>query len=112
MRTTFTRRAGARAALAALAAGCALLAAMPSAAFAAPGAGHYKHFKTAIYIPVNVTQSLVDPRVFEHQFARAMSQVPFDKVYIEGFRDNHFATDAEIEAVKREFQAKGIEVAG
>lgn len=112
MRTTFTRRAGTRAALAALAAGCALLATMPSAAFAAPAAGHYKHFKTAIYIPVNVTQSLVDPQVFEHQFARAMSQVPFDKVYIEGFRDNHFATDAEIEAVKREFQAKGIEVAG
>ncbi len=82
------------------------------APIAAQAAGHYKHFKTAIYIPVNVTQSLVDPQVFEHQFARAMSQVPFDKVYIEGYRDNHFASDAEIEAVKRQFQAKGIEVAG
>jgi hypothetical protein len=115
MRTTFTRLAGARAtaaALALLAAAGALLAAVPVQATAATGAGHYKHFRTAIYIPVNVTQSLVDPQVFAHQFARAMSQVPFDKVYIEGYRDHHFASDAEIEAVKRQFQAKGIEVAG
>ena len=54
-----------------------------------PAGGHYRHFKTAIYIPVNVTQSLVDPLVFEHQFARAMGQAPFDKVYIEGYRDAH-----------------------
>ncbi|GAA5016093.1 permease [Massilia kyonggiensis] len=106
MRTSFARQTAV--ALAFLAcAGNAMLAPIPAQA-----AGHYKHFKTAIYIPVNVTESLVDPQVFEHQFARAMSQVPFDKVYIEGFRDNHFASDAEIEAVKRQFQAKGIEVAG
>jgi hypothetical protein len=109
MRTTLIRRAM----FVALAVVAVAVEASPAAvpAQAAP-AGHYKHFKTAIYIPVNVTQSLVDPQVFEHQFARAMSQVPFDKVYIEGYRDNHFASDAEIEAVKRQFQAKGIEVAG
>jgi hypothetical protein len=112
---SITRQAGVRAcaaALAVLAAGSALLAPSDSRAADAPTVRHYKHFKTAIYIPVNVTQSLVDPQVFEHQFARAMSQVPFDKVYIEGYRDNHFASDAEIEAVKRQFQAKGVEVAG
>ena len=115
---SFTRQAGFRAGAAALAAlavsafaGGTLVTASAQAADA-PTVHHYKHFKTAIYIPVNVTQSLVDPQVFEHQFARAMSQVPFDKVYIEGYRDNHFASDAEIEAVKRQFQAKGIEVAG
>lgn len=106
MRKSFARQTAAALAFLAVA-GIAVLAPTPAQA-----AGHYKHFKTAIYIPVNVTQSLVDPRVFEHQFARAMSQVPFDKVYIEGYRDNHFASDAEIEAVKRQFQAKGIEVAG
>jgi hypothetical protein len=95
-----------------LVAGATLWAAAPAHAAQAGGAGHYRHFKAAIYIPVNVTQSLVDPQVFERQFARAMSQVPFDKVYIEGYRDNHFASDADIEAVKRQFQAKGIEVAG
>jgi hypothetical protein len=106
MRTSLTRQTAAALAFFAFA-GNAMLAPVPAQA-----AGHYKHFKTAIYIPVNVTQSLVDPQVFEHQFARAMSQVPFDKVYIEGYRDNHFASDAEIDAVKRQFQAKGIEVAG
>ncbi len=106
MRTSLARQTAAALAFLAFA-GNAMLAPVPAQA-----AGHYRHFKTAIYIPVNVTQSLVDPQVFEHQFARAMSQVPFDKVYIEGYRDNHFASDAEIEAVKRQFRAKGIEVAG
>jgi hypothetical protein len=94
---------------------CALAAAgaaAPPCAVAAPQAGHYKHFRTAIYIPVNVTRSLADPALFEHQFARVMSQVPFDKVYIETYRDNSFATDAQVETVKRAFLAKGIEVAG
>jgi len=72
----------------------------------------HRHFKTAIYIPVQVTESLADKATFEHQFARAMSQVPFDKVYIEVYRDNEFATDAQVETVKKAFQAKGIEVAG
>jgi len=113
---SFTRQAGVRACAAALAvlaaAGSTLVTAVPAQAAEAPAVRHYKHFKTAIYIPVNVTQSLVDPLTFEHQFARAMSQVPFDKVYIEGYRDNHFASDADLDAVKRQFQAKGIEVAG
>jgi hypothetical protein len=90
----------------------ALAASSPAAHAATPSAGHYRHFKTAIYIPVNVTRSLANPQRFEHQFARAMSQVPFDKVYIETYRDNFFATDDEIEMVKKQFLAKGIEVAG
>jgi hypothetical protein len=93
----------------------AIAAPVVHAADAAPGqapAGHYRHFKAAIYIPVNVTRSLADPALFEHQFARAMSQVPFDKVYIEAYRDKQFATDDEIEKVKQQFIAKGVEVAG
>ena len=99
---------------------CAALAALsfavPVIVVAAPKAppaqGQYRNFRAAIYIPVNVTKTLADPKVFEHQFARAMSQVPFDKVYIEAYRDRNFATDAELDAVKKEFQAKGIQVAG
>ncbi len=77
-----------------------------------PAAAHYKHFKTAIYIPVSVAHPLADPKVFAHQFARAMSQVPFDKVYLEVYRDHDFLSDAEAETIKKEFEAKGIEVAG
>ena len=80
-------------------------------AFAKP-APQYQHFKTAIYIPVSVARPLADPKVFAKQFAQAMHNVPFDKVYLEVYRDRQFATDAEIDTIKKEFEAKGIEVAG
>jgi hypothetical protein len=75
-------------------------------------AGAYKNFRVAIYIPVNSTKRLANPVAFEREFARVSSQLKFDKVYIEAYRDREFATDAELETVKREFQAKGIQTSG
>jgi hypothetical protein len=75
-------------------------------------AGAYKNFRVAIYIPVNSTKRLANPAAFEREFARVSSQLKFDKVYIEAYRDRQFATDAEIETVKRAFQAKGIQTSG
>src|SRR5947209_8577519 len=72
----------------------------------------YKNFRVAIYIPVGVTIRLADPAEFNREFARVSSQLAFDKVYIEGYRGRTFATDAQLELVKREFQSKGIETAG
>ncbi len=74
--------------------------------------GHYQHFKTAIYIPVGVAHTLVDPKVFAHQFDRAMHQVPFDKVYLEVYRDHDFLSDADTDRIKKAFEANGIEVVG
>jgi len=79
---------------------------------AAAQAAAYKHFRAAIYIPVSATKKLADPATFEREFARVHSQLDFDKVYIEAYRDRLFATDAELDAVKREFQAKGIQTSG
>ena len=79
---------------------------------AAAAGGAYKNFRAAIYITVNDTKRLADPATFAHDFARVSSQLHFDKVYIEGYRDRVFATDAELETVKREFQAKGIQASG
>jgi len=81
---------------------------------AAPAAPHhaYRNFKAAIYIPVSVTIRLSDPAEFNREFARVSSQLDFDKVYIEGYRGRTFATDAQLETVKHEFQSKGIETAG
>lgn len=81
---------------------------------AAPAAAHhaYRNFKVAIYIPVGVTKRLADPAEFNREFARVSSQLNFDRVYIEGYRSRVFATDAELETVKHEFQSKGIETAG
>ena len=90
-----------------------ILAALLVMSFAAAAqAAAYKNFKAAIYIPVSATKKLADPATFERQFKRVSSQLDFDKVYIEAYRDRLFATDAELETVKRAFQAKGIETSG
>ena len=82
-------------------------------AVSAPAAaGAYKNFRVAIYIPVGVTIRLSDPVEFNREFARVSSQLAFDKVYIEGYRGRTFATDAQIETVKRAFQSRGIQTAG
>ena len=92
--------------------------ATPQAAPAAPAIaaqaapGKYQSFKVAIYIIVNSTKMLADPKEAEREFDRVSRQVKFDKVYIEAYRDGTFATDDEIEATKKFFESKGIEVAG
>jgi len=75
-------------------------------------AAAYKNFRAAIYITVGDTKRLADPMAFARDFARVSSQLTFDKVYIEAYRDRVFATDAELETVKREFQARGIQTSG
>src|SRR5207245_10624569 len=75
-------------------------------------AAAYRNFRVAIYVPVASTKRLADHATFEREFARVSSQLHFDKVYIEAYRSREFATDAELETVKREFQAKGIQTSG
>lgn len=72
----------------------------------------YRNFRVAIYVVVNSARELADRDVFAQQFERAMSQVRFDKVYLEVYRNHQFATDAEIATVKRAFESRGIEVSG
>lgn len=85
-----------------------LVLALP--AYAAPG--KYKNFRTAIYVVVGTTKQLADPAEFARQYDRMQRQVKFDKVYVEVYRNHVFTTDAETEAVKKAFEAKGIIVAG
>jgi hypothetical protein len=72
----------------------------------------YRNFRAAIYITVGDTKRLADPATFNRDFARVSSQLKFDKVYIEAYRNHLFATDVELDTVKREFQAKGIQTSG
>ena len=74
--------------------------------------GHYENFKVAIYVVVNDVRQLADRSTFEHQFERVMRQIKFDKVYLEVYRNTVFATDEEIEKVKRYFADKGVDIAG
>src|SRR5206468_6294211 len=75
-------------------------------------AAAYKNFRAAIYVTVHDTKRLADPATFARDFARVSSQLHFDKVYIEAYRDRVFASDAELETVKREFQSKAIRTSG
>src|ERR1051325_7776641 len=77
----------------------------PARAVAAPEMAH-RHFNTAIYITVRDVKRLADPTTFEREFNRARSQLRFDKVWIEAYRDRLFASDAELEAVKHQFALK------
>lgn len=87
-----------------------LLGVLTAPTNAAPTA--YRHFKTAIYIAVGDVKQLADRATFDREFARASSQLKFDKVWIETYRDRVFATDAELERVKAWFREKGIETQG
>ncbi len=79
---------------------------------APPAAGKYRNFRVAIYVTVYDTIRLSNPAEFARDYARVSSQLGFDKVYIESYRDGTFASDAQIAAVKAAFEAKGIATAG
>ncbi len=87
---------------------------VPPAAAAAPSAvaQHYRNFRVAVYVTVSSTRRLADPATREREFERVSSQLHFDKIYLEVYRNHEFATDAELEAVKRFFRAHGVQVAG
>lgn len=72
----------------------------------------YANLRAAIYIAVKDARALADRTTFDRQFARAASQLHFDKVYIEAYRDHEFATAEELERVKGYFHEKGIATAG
>jgi hypothetical protein len=93
---------------------CASMIALPATAAepAPPPHGAYKSFHVAVYVVVNATQALSDPAAFQRQFDRVMRQTHFDKVYVEVYRNHRFATDAQIEAVKKAFLARGVTVSG
>jgi hypothetical protein len=79
---------------------------------ATPAHGAYQNFRTAIYITVASTRQLADPRTLERQYARISSQLRFDKVYLEVYRDGQFADEASLDRIKKFFAAQGVAVSG
>lgn len=89
-----------------------LILASASVLAATAAQGAYRNFKAAIYITVGSTRQLADPRTLERQYARISSQLRFDKVYLEVYRDGQFADEASLERIKKFFAAHGIAVSG
>jgi hypothetical protein len=73
---------------------------------------HYQNFRVAVYITVDSTIRLADPQTRAREFDRVGSQLHIDKVYLEVYRNRQFATDAQIDAVKRFFSQHGVQVSG
>src|ERR1700691_2447166 len=82
------------------------------AARAAPAPGKYQSFRVSIYVVVNSTGRLADTVTRDQEFARVSSQLKFDKVYLEVYRNKRFATDEAIESVKKFLESRGVEVSG
>ncbi len=76
-------------------------------------AGHYQNFDVAIYIVASTAQhQLGDSQALAAQYERAASQVKFDKVYLEAYRDHLFLDEKILVDIKRFFERKGVKVAG
>ena len=80
--------------------------------YAATAAEAYQSFKTAIYVTVDSTREMADPKVRDEQYRRVADQLRFDKVYIETYRGGAFADDTTLEDVKKFFKSKGIASGG
>ena len=76
-------------------------------------AGHYKNFSVAVYIVAGTAQQqLSDPKVLQQQYERASSQLKFDKVYLEAYRDGRFVDEKTLIAIQKFFVSKGVTVSG
>jgi hypothetical protein len=87
----------------------AFLLILSAAAGAAPA---YDNFKVAIYVPAGAVQAMREPAVREAQYRRIASQLKFDKVYLETFRNGQLVDEPTLEAVKKFFAGHGMTVAG
>ncbi len=72
----------------------------------------YRNFRVAIYVTVDATHRLEDPKALEEEYRRISGQVRFDKVYLETYRSGQFADEAALETLKRFFTRHGIAVSG
>ena len=72
----------------------------------------YKNFSVAVYIPVTSTRQLANPQTLRRQFQRIWSQVHFNKVYLEVYRDQVFADPATLDRIAAFFRRRGITVDG
>ncbi len=92
---------------------CLMLAGAAAASPAAvPAQRPFRNLSVAVYIPVTSTRQLANPRTLRRQFQRIWSQVHFNKVYLEVYRDQVFANPATLDRIAAFFRRRGITVDG
>ncbi|HOY52338.1 MAG TPA: hypothetical protein PLX49_11240, partial [Prolixibacteraceae bacterium] len=75
-------------------------------------AGHYKHFRVAVYSRSYETQKMGDPAWLAAAWEEVSRQVGVDKMYLETHRDLVVVDQATLDQAKAFFKARGVETAG
>jgi hypothetical protein len=89
--------------LGALLAGCLFVCGTASA---------YENFKVAVYCRAQEVQKMADPQWLEQSWQAVSSEVHVDKIYLETHRDRILIDDATLEAARKFFRDRGVQVAG
>lgn len=75
-------------------------------------AGNYRSFKVAVYTRAYEVEKMSDPQWLESTWEKISSQVKIDKIYLETHRDRLIVPQETLDAAKKFFKARGVEVAG
>jgi hypothetical protein len=74
--------------------------------------GQYKNFKVAIYARAYEVKQMSDLKKLDSTWTAITQQLKVDKIYLETHRDTVMVDAKTIEAVKKYFLSKGVQVAG
>lgn len=75
-------------------------------------AGNYKSFTVAIYARAYEVDKMSDPHYLDSTWNIISKQMKVDKIYLETHRDKLIVPQKTIDAAKKFFKSKGLEVAG
>ena len=78
----------------------------------APGAYAYGNFRVAIYCRAQEVQKMADPKWLEESWRAVSREVHVDRIYLETHRDRIVVDAATLEAAKKFFAERGVQVAG
>ncbi|MBQ9332710.1 MAG: hypothetical protein IJS12_00055 [Lachnospiraceae bacterium] len=73
--------------------------------------GHYKNFKTVVYIPAQVAAQFT-PESLDKDYAFLEKYIGLDKVYLETHRSNCDVDEDQLLMAKNFLESKGVEVSG
>ena len=91
----------------------AALGCLPQSCWAiSPAQRPFRNFSVAVYIPVQATRRIADPATLRRQFERIWSQLHFDEVYLEVYREGVFAHRKSLPQIISFFRRRGIRVIG
>ena len=75
-------------------------------------ASAYENFRVAIYCRAQEVQKMADPKWLEESWRAVSREVHVDRIYLETHRDRIVIDDATLEAAKKVFAERGVQVAG